>query len=135
MTFAQKVLSRASGETACTGDIVNAKVDLAMSHENSALVLKAFREIGAKKIWDPSKVVILFDHRIPANTIKAAEGHKEVRTFARGELVSSSINTGQAALQKPHFMQFMSASSRLWMGSCFIQTCRGSGYFWGPAHA
>ena len=85
MTFAQKVLSRASGKSACTGDIVNAKVDLAMSHENSALVLRSFREIGAKSIWDPSKVVILFDHRIPANTIKTAEGHKEVRTFARDE--------------------------------------------------
>jgi 3-isopropylmalate/(R)-2-methylmalate dehydratase large subunit len=95
MTFAQKVLSRASGTTACTGDIVNAKVDLAMSHENSALVLRSFREIGAKSIWDPSKVVILFDHRIPANTIKTAEGHKEVRTFARGEELPNFYDLGE----------------------------------------
>ena len=86
MTFAQKVLSRASGGTVRTGDIVNAKVDLAMSHENSSLVLRSFREIGARRIWDPRKVVMLFDHRIPANTIKTAEGHKEVRTFARSAL-------------------------------------------------
>jgi 3-isopropylmalate/(R)-2-methylmalate dehydratase large subunit len=95
MTFAQKVLSQASETNACTGDIVNAKVDLAMSHENSALVLKAFREIGAEKIWDPSKVVILFDHRIPANTVKAAEGHKEVRTFARGEELPFFYDLGE----------------------------------------
>jgi 3-isopropylmalate/(R)-2-methylmalate dehydratase large subunit len=95
MTFAQKVLSRASGESACTGDIVNAKVDLAMSHENSALVLRSFREIGAKSIWDPNKVVILFDHRIPANTIKTAEGHKEVRTFARDEQLPNFYDLGE----------------------------------------
>jgi 3-isopropylmalate/(R)-2-methylmalate dehydratase large subunit len=83
MTFAQRVLSRASGRNVSTGDIVQAKVDLAMSHENSALVLSSFREIGAERIWDPSKVVILFDHRIPANTIKTAESHREVRGFAR----------------------------------------------------
>lgn len=95
MTFAQKVLSRASGREVCTGDIVQAKVDLAMSHENSALVLKAFREIGAKRIWDPSKVVLLFDHRVPANTIKTAESHREVRTFARGEELPFFYDLGE----------------------------------------
>lgn len=95
MTFAQKVLSRASGRQACTGDIVNAKVDLAMSHENSALVLKSFREIGATKIWDPTKVVILFDHRIPANTIKTAESHREVRRFARHENLPLFYDMGE----------------------------------------
>jgi len=82
-TFAEKVLSRASGREASTGDIVTSRIDLAMSHENSALVLKAFQEMGGKDIWDRSKVVILFDHRVPANTVKAAEGHKAVRDFAR----------------------------------------------------
>lgn len=83
MTFAQQVLSRASGQRADTGDIVNAKVDLAMSHENAALVLRSFREMGGRAIWDPEKVVLLFDHRVPASSIKAAEGHKDVRSFAR----------------------------------------------------
>ncbi len=55
MTFAQKVLSRASGRRACTGDIVNAKVDLAMSHENSALVLRSFRDMGAKTYLGPQQ--------------------------------------------------------------------------------
>ncbi|MBI0584468.1 MAG: 3-isopropylmalate dehydratase large subunit [Methanomassiliicoccus sp.] len=95
MTFAQKVLSRASGQAALTGDIVNAKVDLAMSHENSALVLRSFRDIGAKRIWDPRKVVMLFDHRIPANTIKTAEGHKEVRAFARTEALPNFYDLGE----------------------------------------
>lgn len=85
MTFAQKVLSRASGKEAFPGDIVSAKIDLAMSHENAALVLKSFNKIGAKGLWDPEKVVLLFDHRIPANTTKAAEGHQSVRNFVRAE--------------------------------------------------
>jgi 3-isopropylmalate/(R)-2-methylmalate dehydratase large subunit len=95
MTFAQKVLSRASGTNASTGDIVSAKVDLAMSHENAALVLRSFREIGAKKLWDPSKVVLLFDHRVPANTIKTAESHKEVRTFAKSEQLPFFYDLGE----------------------------------------
>ena len=82
-TFAEKVLSRASGKEATTGDIVTAKIDLAMSHENSALVLKSFQEMGGKEVWDRNKVIMLFDHRVPANTVKAAEGHKAVREFVR----------------------------------------------------
>jgi 3-isopropylmalate/(R)-2-methylmalate dehydratase large subunit len=85
MTFAQKVLSRASGKEVFPGEIVSAKIDLAMSHENAALVLRSFKEIGAKEVWDPEKLVLLFDHRIPANTTKAAEGHQSVRNFVRTE--------------------------------------------------
>jgi len=85
MTFAEKVLSRACGRDARAGDIVTAKIDLAMSHENAALVLRSFKEMGAKSIWDKDKVVLLFDHRVPASTIKAAESHQVVRDFVRSE--------------------------------------------------
>jgi len=80
-TFAEKVLGRAAGVEAKAGDTVTAKIDLAMSHENAALVLRSFKEMGAKGIWDKSKVVLLFDHRVPASTVKAAESHKAVRDF------------------------------------------------------
>ncbi len=88
-TFAEKVLSRASGKEASVGDIVDAKIDLAMSHENSALVLRSFQEMGGREIWDPSKVIILFDHRVPASTVKAAEGHRSVREFVRKSSISN----------------------------------------------
>ena len=84
-TFAEKVLSGASGKDARTGEIVTARIDLAMSHENAALVLQSFQEMGAERVWDRDKIVLLFDHRIPANTVKAAESHKLVREFVRRE--------------------------------------------------
>ncbi|QLH74766.1 MAG: 3-isopropylmalate dehydratase large subunit [Methanomassiliicoccales archaeon] len=86
MTFAEKVLAKAAGKDHVEpGEIVNAKIDLAMSHENAALVLRSFKEMGAAHVWDRNKIVLLFDHRVPANTTKAAEGHKAVRDFVRQE--------------------------------------------------
>ncbi|MBM4237174.1 MAG: 3-isopropylmalate dehydratase large subunit, partial [Euryarchaeota archaeon] len=41
-----------------------------------------FKEMGAERIWDREKVVVLFDHRVPANTSKTAEGHRAIREFA-----------------------------------------------------
>ncbi|MBW3583705.1 MAG: 3-isopropylmalate dehydratase large subunit [Euryarchaeota archaeon] len=81
-TISQKVLSRAGGvASARAGEIVNARVDLAMSHDNAALVAKRFKELGLERVWDPDRIVIPLDHRIPAPDIKTATNHKEIRTF------------------------------------------------------
>ena len=46
MTFVEKILARATGQSAVkVGDVVEPRVDLAMSHENAALVLNQFQEI------------------------------------------------------------------------------------------
>jgi 3-isopropylmalate/(R)-2-methylmalate dehydratase large subunit len=81
-TLAQKVLARAAGRTEVEeGEIVSARVDRTMSHENAKLVSKVFRELGVDRVWDPDRIVLLFDHRVPANNIKTASAHKDVREF------------------------------------------------------
>jgi len=93
MTVVEKILARASGLTSVkAGDVVEPRVDLAMSHENAALVLNQFLEVykdtGLEpKVWDPSKVAIVFDHRVPAESSKTASNQKRVRDFvARHEI-------------------------------------------------
>ena len=87
MTVAEKILARASGLPAVkVGDVVEPKVDLAMSHENAALVINQFAEIYKgtpvpPKIWDPSRVAVIFDHRVPAESAKTASNQKKVREF------------------------------------------------------
>uniref|UniRef100_A0A7C4TAD3 3-isopropylmalate dehydratase large subunit n=1 Tax=candidate division WOR-3 bacterium TaxID=2052148 RepID=A0A7C4TAD3_UNCW3 len=84
MTIAEKILAKASGRPRVVpNEIVMAKVDVAMSHENADVVLKSFLEIGVKKVWDPDKIVILFDHRVPAESEKTAATHKRIREFVK----------------------------------------------------
>lgn len=64
-------------------EIVMAKIDVAMSHENADVVLRSFREIGVGRVWDRDKIVILFDHRIPAESEKSAATHKRLREFVK----------------------------------------------------
>ncbi|MCL4306229.1 3-isopropylmalate dehydratase large subunit [bacterium] len=87
MTLAEKILARAAGlpETKA-GDVVEPQVDLAMSHENAALVLHQFKEIYKglnvePRVWDPSRIAIIFDHRVPAESSKTATNQKRVRDF------------------------------------------------------
>lgn len=87
MTVAEKILARASGlPSVKAGDVVEPKVDLAMSHENAALVINQFFEIYKDtllkpKIWDPGRIAVIFDHRVPAESPKTASNQKKVRDF------------------------------------------------------
>lgn len=94
MTVVEKILARASGRVAVrAGDVVEPKVDLAMSHENAALVINQFLEIykGTSfepKVWDPSRVAIIFDHRVPAESPKTATNQKIIRDFVAKHAIS-----------------------------------------------
>src|SRR3990172_1472695 len=94
MTVAEKILARASGLASVkAGDVVEPKVDLAMSHENAALVINQFNEVYKgtpfqPKIWDPNNVAVIFDHRVPAESAKTASNQKKVREFVGTQSVT-----------------------------------------------
>ena len=85
MTYVQKVIARACGRpSVAVGDVVEPEVHLAMSHENGALVLNQFNEIykgtGIEaKIWNPDRIAIILDHRVPAESSKTATNQKKLR--------------------------------------------------------
>jgi 3-isopropylmalate/(R)-2-methylmalate dehydratase large subunit len=67
-TLAQKLVARAAGRASVTpGEIVTCKVDLAMMHDSGGprRVKPMLERLGAK-VWDPSKVVVITDHYLPA---------------------------------------------------------------------
>jgi 3-isopropylmalate/(R)-2-methylmalate dehydratase large subunit len=87
MTTVEKILRRASDrEQLAAGEVVEPRVDLAMSHENAALVINQFHEIYQDtgldaRVWDAEKIAIIFDHRVPAESAKTATNQKKVRDF------------------------------------------------------
>src|SRR5512137_2213565 len=91
MTYVQKVLARACGkQSVAVGDVVEPQVHLAMSHENGALVMNQFVEIykdtGLEaKVWNPDRIAIILDHRVPAESSKTANNQKKLRDFVAGQ--------------------------------------------------
>ncbi len=74
MTMAEKMLAKASGNAYVKpGEVVFAKVDLAMSHDAiAAPVFRLFHDYFGQnaQIWDSSKVVLVADHFIQVNDIR-----------------------------------------------------------------
>jgi 3-isopropylmalate/(R)-2-methylmalate dehydratase large subunit len=67
-TLAQKLIARAAGlPHVSVGEVVTCQVDLAMFHDSSGpRRLKPMLDDLGAQIWDPSKVVLVMDHYVPA---------------------------------------------------------------------
>lgn len=81
-TFAEKALGRAAGFEVTANQVITVEPDWCMSHDNAGPISRTFRKIGVKKVWDPDKIVIIFDHAVPAALSDHALNHKEAREFA-----------------------------------------------------
>jgi 3-isopropylmalate/(R)-2-methylmalate dehydratase large subunit len=99
MTIAEKILARASGKGCVSPDeVIVAKVDVAMSHENADVVRKSFLEIGVEKVWDPKKIIIIFDHRVPAESERTATTHKAIREFVKAQGIKKFYDVGKGGI-------------------------------------
>jgi 3-isopropylmalate/(R)-2-methylmalate dehydratase large subunit len=89
LNISEKILAKASGKPAVhLGEIVNANVDMVMVHDlTGPLAVEAFKRIGLDHVWDNKKVVIVLDHQVPAESVKAAELHKMLRKFAKEQKI------------------------------------------------
>ncbi|TET17712.1 MAG: 3-isopropylmalate dehydratase large subunit [Candidatus Cloacimonadota bacterium] len=94
-TFVEKILGNSSGKDATSGTIVEVEPDLCMSHDNAGLVIKKFREIGSPDVWNPEKVVIILDHRAPAESIKTANEHRNIRDFVTQQGIKNFYGIGE----------------------------------------
>ena len=98
MTLIEKILARHSGlEEVEHGQYVEADVDLVMLSDVALRSIQAFQELGAKKVYDPERIAIVFDHNVPARDVKTAEVLRLIKEFAESDkwkkVLTSELNT------------------------------------------
>jgi len=95
-TFAEKALARASGQTAVVaGQIVDARPDVILSHDNTAAIWKIFRALGVARVKHPERLAITLDHAVPAPTTAHAQNHADVRKFVDEMGVTNFFEVGR----------------------------------------
>ncbi|WP_292616672.1 MULTISPECIES: 3-isopropylmalate dehydratase large subunit [Methanocalculus] len=105
MTVAEKIFQSKCGRSIRAGDVVMAGIDAAMIHDiTGPLAITQFWEMGGERVFDPEKIILLFDHQIPADSIPAAKNHQMMRAFAEEQgIVNYDLREGvchQVALEK-----------------------------------
>lgn len=81
LTAIEKIIKHNTGaESVKAGDIVTATVDRVMIHDIFIpFVAEKFEEMGFTSLWDPDKVVLIYDHLVPASQLD------DVRHFKTGD--------------------------------------------------
>ncbi len=86
-TLAEKILiAHTDADDVTPGEVVMVSCDLVMANDVSGPV--AFRQMekmGAGKVFDPEKVVLISDHFMPAKDVRAAELQKRLKEWARDQ--------------------------------------------------
>jgi 3-isopropylmalate/(R)-2-methylmalate dehydratase large subunit len=100
MNIIEKILANASGKREVSPEeIVEASIDVAMIHDlTGPLAIKSFRKIGAKKVWDNKKIVIILDHLVPASSVISANLHRIVRNFAEEQNIQNFYDVGRGGI-------------------------------------
>ena len=66
----EKIFINNVGKTVKPGDIVTVNVDRVMIHDIFIpFVADKFEEMGFTRLWDPDKVVLIYDHLVPASQL------------------------------------------------------------------
>lgn len=100
MNIIEKILAKASGKDYVSPEeIVEANVDVAMAHDlTGPLTVESFRKIGAEKVWDNQRIVIVFDHLVPASSERSAELHSIMRKFVNEQKIENFYDVGQGGI-------------------------------------
>jgi 3-isopropylmalate/(R)-2-methylmalate dehydratase large subunit len=82
-TLAEKILTKKSAGDACAGDIVISRVDLAFVQDTTGpLTVRQFRAGKFKKLANPQRTALFFDHAAPSPNRQLSNDHKLLRQFA-----------------------------------------------------
>ncbi|UCF72302.1 MAG: 3-isopropylmalate dehydratase large subunit [Deltaproteobacteria bacterium] len=101
MTITEKILARhANLERVSPGDLIEVKVDMALANDITApLAIKVFKEIEARKVFDPYKIALIPDHFVPNKDIDSAEQAKVMREFSAQHQIVHYYEVGQSGIE------------------------------------
>jgi len=69
-TIIEKIIRHNTGKNVKPGDIVTVNVDRVMIHDIFIpFVAEKFEEMGFTKLYDPEKVILIYDHLVPASQL------------------------------------------------------------------
>lgn len=101
LTAAEKILAAHAGRReAKVGETVWARVDWALANDITApLAIEQLRAMGAERVFDPARVILIPDHFLPAKDIASAEQAKVMREFARQQGIVHYYEVGRMGIE------------------------------------
>jgi 3-isopropylmalate/(R)-2-methylmalate dehydratase large subunit len=88
-TFAEKIFK------AQAGDIVFAKPDIILTHDNTSSIYKTFQKMGGKNVAYPDQMLVVLDHNAPPADAKLATQYQEIRDIVLSQGIKKFYDSGR----------------------------------------
>jgi 3-isopropylmalate/(R)-2-methylmalate dehydratase large subunit len=100
MTLVEKILAKKAGKKLVRPDeIVEVSVDRAMIHDAlGAHTIARFRELGVSKVWDPTRIVVVLDHYVPAKDVDTAKKCLNIKKFVLEQGIDNYYEVGKGGI-------------------------------------
>lgn len=100
MTITEKIIAAHVGKGVVRpGEFHFVPVDVVMANDITApLAIECFERTGAKRVFNPERIILVPDHYVPNKDIKAAEQAKTLREFARKHNLPFYYEVGRACV-------------------------------------
>ena len=101
MTMTQKILAKAAGlDSVSAGQLIMAKLSLVLGNDiTSPVAINEFDKIGAKDVFDKTKIALVPDHFTPNKDIKSAQQAMKVRRFAHEKDILNYFEVGEMGIE------------------------------------
>ncbi len=87
-TFVEKIFN------ANCNDIVFAKPNIVLTHDNTASIIETFKKIGGSQIYDSEQLLIVLDHNAPPTSAALANDYQKIRDFVKQENIKKFHDVG-----------------------------------------
>ncbi len=101
LTIAEKILAaHAQVGAVVPGELIEVPVDFALGNDITApLAIEAFREAGARRVFDSERIALIPDHFVPNKDIASAIQVKMLRDFAREQHLLHFYEVGRMGIE------------------------------------
>ena len=101
MTITEKIFALHSGKDYVkSGDLIEAKIDVVLANDiTGPIAINVFNNIGAKEVFDKSRVILVPDHFVPNKDIKSAQQAKILRDFIKSKNLLYKFDVGTMGIE------------------------------------
>lgn len=101
MTLAEKILAAHTNRSEVhPGELLEVPVDFCFGNDITApIAIKAFRDTGAKRVFDPQRIALIPDHFTPNKDIASAMQVKMLRDFAKQFGIAHYFEVGRMGVE------------------------------------
>jgi len=100
-TITEKILlHHTDKKSIAPGEFIYAKIDLALGNDITApIAIRQFESMGAKKVFDRKRIVLVPDHFTPGKDRKSADQAKILQRFAKKHRIENYFELGRMGVE------------------------------------